>query len=100
MFVNGDFMEDILKRLEFTDNEISRICYLIEQHDSPITDNEITYNKELAVKRFKVQCCDALAHNPLKLEKRIKYLYLIIDKLYSDDQNKKCKEMISRVLSR
>ena len=35
--------------------------------------NEKDY--ELEYKRYEIQKCDALAHNPDKLDKRIKYLY-------------------------
>lgn len=76
----------ILKRLNFSDEEILEICYLIEQHDTPITTKEITRNKELAIKKFKVQICDALAHNPTKLEKRIAYLNYINKKLNNEQE--------------
>jgi len=45
-------------------------------------------NYELSLMKFKIQCCDALAHNPLKLEKRIKYLLYINEKI----NNEKCKK--------
>lgn len=84
----------ILKKLELNDEEITKLCYLIEQHDSPITNNEINTNKELAQLKFKIQCCDALAHNPLKLEKRIMYLLEINEKINDDKEQEKCKKMI------
>ena len=83
---------DILKRLKFNKDEIFKLCYLIEQHDTPITDEEITNDKELAIIKFKIQCCDALAHNPSKLEKRIKYLLDINKKIYFEKERDKCKK--------
>ncbi len=66
---------DILKRLDFDDDFIDKICYLIEKHDSIITDKDVKKDYELEYKRYEIQKCDALAHNPDKLDKRIKYLY-------------------------
>ena len=64
----------ILDRLGYDENIKNRVLYLILNHDVPINVNDITNNYELTLKRYEVQRCDALAHNPLKLEKRIKYL--------------------------
>ena len=64
----------ILKRLNYTDKFIEEVCYLIEKHDDIITSDEIKSNYDLAYKRYLIQECDALAHHPEKLEKRIKYL--------------------------
>lgn len=66
--------EKILKRLEFNSKYITKICYLIENHDTPIKEQEIKENYELQLQRYEVQRCDALAHHPDKLEKRKKYL--------------------------
>ena len=65
---------EILKRLDFTNEEIELLSYLILVHDDQLTTEEINENKELSFKRFKVQYCDALAHHPDKLEARIAYL--------------------------
>ena len=75
--VSSKMSYKILKRLNFNEYEISEIYYLIEKHDTRITDKDIIENNNLAIKRFKIQICDALAHNPTKLEKRIAYLKLI-----------------------
>ncbi len=64
----------ILKRLGFSEDEVRLFTYLIKEHDTEISYEEIKSNYDLSLKKFKVQICDALAHNPLKLEKRIKYL--------------------------
>lgn len=75
--VSSQMSKNILKRLNFNEYEISELCYLIEKHDTRISDKDIIENNTLAIKRFKIQICDALAHNPKKLEKRISYLKLI-----------------------
>ena len=36
---------------------------------------DVKKDYELEYKRYEIQKCDALAHNPGKLDKRIKYLY-------------------------
>ena len=89
---------DILKRLGFNDDEVMKLCYLISQHDYPITDKEIVNDKDLAITKFKIQCCDALAHNPTKLEKRIKYLLYINEKINNDVEKEKCKKLIFKFI--
>ena len=59
----------ILIRLNFDRDVISKVCYLIREHDNPINDNEISCNYDLSLLKFRIQCCDVLAHNPVKLEK-------------------------------
>lgn len=64
----------ILKRLGYEENYINYICYLILHHDDPITDEQLNYDYDLCLKLYSIQRCDALAHNPDRLEKRKKYL--------------------------
>lgn len=64
----------IFDRLKFNDELKIRILYLILNHDISITQDDIIKNYELSLKRYEVQRCDILAHNPNFLEKRIKYL--------------------------
>lgn len=94
--VSSSMSFNILKRLKFNDAEIFKLCYLIEQHDIPIIDEEIVNDKELAIKKFKVQCCDVLAHNPLKLEKRVSYLLIMNKKLNNELEQEKYKKLISK----
>jgi len=72
--VSKEISLNILKRLNYTDKFIEEICYLIEKHDDIIIREDIENNYDLAYKRYLVQECDALAHHPDKLDKRIKYL--------------------------
>ena len=85
----------ILERLKIDKEEIFNLCYLIEQHDTPITEEEIINNKDLTIMKFKIQCCDALAHNPLKLEKRIAYLLSVNQKINNDNEQEKCRKLIA-----
>ena len=72
--VSKEITIDILKRLNYNDDFIKKISYLVEYHDSPITLSKINKNKELEYKRYIIQYCDMYAHHPEQLEKRIKYL--------------------------
>lgn len=78
---------EILSRLHFSPDEVSELCYLIEQHDSLITEDEISKNRNLAIKKFKMQCCDGLAHNPSKLAKRIAYLEAMNERLNINEED-------------
>lgn len=72
--VSSMMANEILYRLSFDDNFIQEICYLISNHDNVITEEDIKKNYDLELKRYEIQRCDALAHHPDKLEKRIEYL--------------------------
>ena len=72
--VSALMSKNILERLGYDKLFIDEVCYLIRMHDTPISMNDIYYNYELEYKRYLVQTCDALAHNPDKLEKRKNYL--------------------------
>lgn len=86
----------ILKRLNFNDVEIEWLCYLIKEHDSPISKKEIANNRELAKKRFGIQFCDCLAHNPTKLEKRINYLNYINERLNDKSEQEYYQKKLSK----
>ena len=80
--VSMKMTEEILKRIGFNNTYIKKICYLVKNHDSPITDDQINDDYDIAVKLYDVQYCDAFAHHPDKLEKR---------KIYLDSIKKKIK---------
>ena len=61
---------NILKRLNFEKEYINKICFFIKNHDYPIFKSLINDNYEYALTIYKIQKCDALAHNPKKFEKR------------------------------
>jgi len=95
--VSYQLSKDILARLNFSKDEIKEMCYLIKEHDSPISIDDIESNVELAKKRFKVQFCDALAHHPLKLEKRIKYLININEKVNNGKEKEKYRKILNSI---
>ena len=72
--VSSKMSKKILKRLNFDNTYINKISKLIELHDTEITLEDIEEDLEFTLKRLEVQRCDALAHNPKYLEKRIEYL--------------------------
>lgn len=90
-----EISHNILVRLNFDENEIETLCYLINSHDNIIRDNLINTNHCLAKTLFKIQICDALAHNPTKLEKRKKYLLHINEKLNAGIEKEKFISLIS-----
>lgn len=94
--VSSEMSYNILKRLGFSDIEIEEICYLIKEHDFPITKKEISDNKELAKKKFQVQLCDALAHDPFMLEKRIAYLNYINEWLNVGQEQEEYRKVLTK----
>ena len=72
--VSSNMARIILKRLEYKEEFIDKICKYIELHDIPIKEEDILSNPKMYSKIYKIQCCDALAHQPEKLEKRKEYL--------------------------
>ena len=79
--VSSNMARNILKRLGFSNDYIDKICFYIKNHDTPMSDEFINKNRVDALNLYKIQKCDALAHNPEKLEKRKQYLKMIYNKL-------------------
>ena len=94
--VSSNISRNILTRLDYEKEYIEELCYLIENHDTQLTYYDILDNFDLSLKRYLIQYCDALAHNPEKLEKRIKYLNNTLEKLKEVKPNieKKVKKKI------
>lgn len=65
---------NILTRLNFDDELIYKIWILIKLHDFPIHLKSIIDYPELSRKLYMIQYCDAHAHNPKYMDKRIDYL--------------------------
>jgi dihydrofolate reductase len=87
--VSSKISYDVLKRLNYDEKFINKICYLVNNHDNELSNKEIEDNYELSLLRYKIQYCDALAHHPDKLEERKKYLkqinkYLEDNKTYNN----------------
>ena len=72
--VSSEMSKEILRRLGCNEEYINYLCYLIENHDTKIEDEQIKNNYDICLKLYEIQRCDALAHHPDKLEKREKYI--------------------------
>lgn len=74
--------KEILERLGYEEREIEDICYLVANHDTIIDVEHLEKgNIGLAEKLLHIQYCDAYAHDPQHIEKRIKKLNEIKEKL-------------------
>ena len=81
----------ILKRLGYEEAFINKILYLIKNCNGIIDDDVIERNPVLAEKLYKIQYCDALAHNPQYMAKRIEYLYETDIKIQKEKVEKRSK---------
>lgn len=73
--VSADMSQEILTRLGYSEKEVEEICYLVENHDNIINvDNVNKNNIELTKKLLYIQYCDAYAHDPQHIKRRIKKL--------------------------
>ena len=62
---SAEISEQILKRLGYSENEISQICFLIANHDKTIQTEVINANNlETYKKLLHIQYCDASGYNP------------------------------------
>ena len=77
---SSNISRNILNRLGYEKDHVEKICYLIENHDNPLTYYDVLDNFDLSLERYLIQYCDALAHNPEKLEKRKQYLKNTLEK--------------------
>lgn len=79
---SAEMSQEILTRLGYSEKEVEEICYLVENHDNIINvDNVNKDNIELTKKLLYIQYCDAYAHDPKHIEKRIRKLDEIKEKL-------------------
>lgn len=72
--VSKQISEKILRRLNYDENFIKNVCYLVETHDTIIDTNNLDNNYEMIIKRLKLQYADAQAHDPKYVQKRIQFL--------------------------
>lgn len=79
---SAEIANAVLTRLGYDEKEIEAICYLVENHDTIIdVDNLKMENIELVQKQLYIQYCDAYAHTPKHIEKRINKLNEIKERL-------------------
>ena len=90
-----EISERILTRLNIEPKE--EILYVIENHDTPIDTNSIK-NRELEIKRLKVQYADAYAHSPSTIQKRILRLNAIKELRSIENRSYSVSGMSSMVL--
>ena len=64
----------ILLRLGYDLKYVCKISELVRYHDEKIKEEDINNNLELTKKRYEIQYCDSLAHNPDILYKKEAYL--------------------------
>lgn len=72
--ISSVIAHNILIRLGYDSEYIDIICQLIKLHDTKIKREDIENNYNFYFILYQIQYCDALAHHPLKLIKRIEYL--------------------------
>lgn len=75
-----------LLNLGYNKQYINEICYMVSMHDTPLKEDFILNNKQLAKKIYQVQKCDAKAHNPAKSSKRFAYLEKIKPLIYNQKE--------------
>lgn len=76
---------NILIRLGYDKLYVDKICRMIEYHDSNLLINE---DSEFLRKMYYIQYCDTYAHNPIYLDKRIKYLNKLKKKIGGFNEEK------------
>ena len=81
--VSASMTQVILKRLNYDEKFILDVVYLVKMHDDIIRVNNLDNDLDLVKKRLEMQFCDAKAHHPEKIEKRLKLLNDIKEKLYN-----------------
>ena len=90
---SAEMAEQILQRLGYTEKEVEDICYLIANHDTIIDVNKINEsNMELTKKLLYIQYCDAYAHAPQHVDKRIKKLDTIFEQIKELEKQKEKDE--------
>lgn len=85
---SAEMSESILKGLNYDEEFIKDVCYLIREHDTIIDINEVNENNiDLIKKRLHIQYCDSYAHNPDYIQKRIDKLDEIKSKIEEKERN-------------
>lgn len=72
--VSAKIAEERLRALGFDEELINDVSRLILLHDRPLTPPFVKANPDFSRELFKIQRCDALAHNPLYNQKRFDYI--------------------------
>lgn len=79
---SAEISKQILQRLGYSDKEVEDICYLIKNHDTLIDVNKINENNlKLVKKLLYIQYCDAYAHAPNFINRRIEKLDIVFEQM-------------------
>ena len=68
---SADRSKKILNRLGYDEDFVTNVCYLVKYHDTIIEPIDIEFNRELNIKRLKLQYADAKSHSPHTIERRL-----------------------------
>ena len=79
--VSNKMSIEILKRLEYPEEFIKNVSYLVLKHDTIIDPNNLDNSYEMIKKLLLLQYADAKAHHPDKIEKRTIFLDAISQQL-------------------
>ena len=71
---SAEIAKELLSNIGFNNDYIEYVCSLIKLHDTPISKENIISDKPFYSTLFKIQICDALAHNPEHNQKRLQYI--------------------------
>ncbi len=84
---SAEMAKAILNRLGYSEIETENICYLVLYHDDIIDIDKVnSSNIELTKKLLHIQYCDAYAHHPNHIQKRINKLDEISQKLQKKEE--------------
>lgn len=79
---SAEISKQVLQRLGYSDNDVEDICFLVNNHDTLIDVDRINEkNIELIKKLLYIQYCDAYAHAPQYIDRRIQKLDTVYGKL-------------------
>lgn len=79
---SAQMTKEILTRIGYKEQEIQTICYLVENHDNLIDVSSVNMtNIEITKKLLSIQYCDAYAHAPQHVGKRISKLDSIYEQI-------------------
>ena len=71
---SAEIAKSALLRVGFDAQLVETVAYIIKNHDTPLTERDITERSDYARALFAVQRCDAAAHNPAYNQKRMAYI--------------------------
>lgn len=89
--VSAQMTKQILERLEYDEDFINDVYYLVKEHDTPIEVDNLDNTMDLIKKRLEVQFADARAHHPDKIAKRLELLNEIKERIDRIEEREQCR---------